>query len=30
MTQSRAAQVSLINAPYFMNNIPVIYFVEVS
>jgi len=30
MPQSRATQVSLVDTPYFMNNIPVIHFFEAS
>jgi len=30
MTQSRATQFSLIDTPYFMNNIPVIHFIGAS
>jgi len=30
MLQSRATQVSLVDTPYFMNNIPVIHFFEAS
>jgi len=30
MPQSRKSQVSLIDRPYFMNNIPVIHFFEAS
>jgi hypothetical protein len=30
MPQSRKTQISLIDTPYFMNNIPVIHFFEAS
>jgi len=30
MPQSRATQVSLVDTPYYMNNIPVIHFFEAS